>query len=48
MSSFLRLAQHLISLDHDQFKFLRRSPSGLQPPQIDDELSADGDYCFFL
>ena len=44
----LPLAQNLISPDHDQFKFLCASPAGLQPPQVDDELSANGDYRFFL
>jgi hypothetical protein len=45
-TSFLQSPKSLI--DHDQFKFLGGSASGLQSPQIDDELPADGDHRFFL
>ena len=38
----------LLSLDHDKAQFLSRDPSGLQPPDIDDESPADSDHGFFL
>ena len=34
--------------DHDQVEFLGRDPAGLQPPQVNHQLPADGHHGFFL
>jgi len=40
--------QNALGLDHDKPQFLSGDPSGLQPPDIDDEPPADSDHGFFL
>jgi hypothetical protein len=40
--------QNGLSLDHDETQFLGCDASGLQPPDIDYQLPADGHHGFFL
>ena len=48
IESFRGTSKILLALDHDQVEFLSTDPSGLQPPQIDHQLPADGHHGFFL
>src|SRR5258706_7190336 len=40
--------ENALAPNHDQVEFLRTDPAGLQPPQIDHQLPAEGDHGFFL
>ena len=40
--------QNALSLDHDETQFLSANAPGLQPPDIDHQLPADGHHGFFL
>jgi hypothetical protein len=40
--------QNGLSLDHDETQFLSANAPGLQPPDIDYQLPADGHHGFFL
>jgi hypothetical protein len=40
--------ENALASDHDQLEFLSTDPAGLQSPQIDHQLPADGHHGFFL